>query len=100
MDYTVSYNVGSTSGIIDYATESPDKEFIVGTEAGVLHELKRKNPDKEFHFIEKAACEDMHRMTLEDAAACLRENSPKAELDECVRQRAEASLDRMLELAK
>ena len=92
--------VGSTSGIIDYATESPDKEFIVGTEAGVLHELKRKNPDKEFHFIEKAACEDMHRMTLEDVAACLRENSPKAELDEGVRQRAEASLDRMLELAK
>ena len=90
---------GSTSGIINFATESEDKEFIIGTEDGVGHELRKKNPDKIFHFIDKDHCADMHRMTLEDVAACLRNNSPKAELDEGVRVRAEKSLDRMLELA-
>lgn len=91
---------GSTSGIIEYATNSEDKEFIVGTEKGVLYELKRQNPDKEFHFIEKAACTDMHRMTLEDVANCLKNNMPKASLSEETREKANSSLERMLELAK
>ena len=92
--------VGSTSGIINYATESDDKEFIIGTEFGVGHELQKKNPDKKFWFIEKDHCPDMHRMNLGDVLNCLKNNAPKAELDEGVRARAEKSLDKMLELAK
>ena len=92
--------VGSTSGIIDFATNSEDKAFIIATEAGVRHELKIKNPDKEFHFIEKDFCPNMHRMTLQNVADCLRNGAPVATLDEGVRVRAEKSLDRMLELAK
>lgn len=91
--------VGSTSGIINYATQSSDKEFIVCTEMGVLHELQKQNPDKIFHFIDKDKCQNMHRMTLEDVAECLKNGSPKAFLDETTRVKAEQSLDRMLELA-
>lgn len=91
---------GSTSGIIEYATNCDDKEFIIGTEAGVRYELEKRNPDKVFHFIEKEACADMHRMTLEDVAACLRNNAPQATLDEDVRIRANKSLEKMLELAR
>src|ERR1700749_890633 len=40
--------VGSTTGILNYATKSPEKEFIVATEAGMLHEMQKKNPDKKF----------------------------------------------------
>ncbi len=91
--------VGSTSGIIDYATKSPCKEFIICTESGVGHELIRVNPDKQFHFIEKMICTNMKRITLEDVAICLRSNGPTAEVEEGVRQRAEGSLNKMLEYA-
>ena len=92
--------VGSTSGIIKFATEDPDKEFIICTEAGVNHELKKQNPDKTFHFIEKDFCPNMRNMTLEQVAECLRINEPQAKVKEDVRIRAERSLDNMLKLAK
>lgn len=91
--------VGSTSGIIDYATGSDDKDFIVCTESGVAHELKKRNPDKTFHFIEKGICPDMRRMQLQQVADCLKNNAQQAHVDEEVRIKAQRSLDRMLELA-
>ena len=91
--------VGSTSGIIDFATDSSDREFIVCTESGVAHELKRRNPDKDFHFIEKGICPDMRHMQLQQVADCLRNNAPQARVDEETRVMAQKSLDKMLELA-
>ncbi|MBQ3379680.1 MAG: quinolinate synthase NadA [Clostridia bacterium] len=90
--------VGSTSGIIDYATKSSDKEFIIGTETGVLHKLKKQNPDKEFHFIDDRICEDMKKLTLQKVADCLRNNEPKAYVPDDVRLKAQKSLDEMLRL--
>ncbi|MGI6721521.1 MAG: quinolinate synthase NadA [Anaerovoracaceae bacterium] len=92
--------VGSTSGIIDYATSSDDKEFIICTESGVLHELKKRNPEKTFHFIDKDICSNMKMLTLESVARCLAENEPQAHVAEDVRVKARKSLDRMLELAR
>lgn len=59
--------VGSTSGIISYATRSESIEFIIATEEGILHELKKRNPDKKF-FIpgETICCFDMKKTTLEN----------------------------------
>lgn len=59
--------VGSTSGIISYATKSENIEFIIATEEGILHELKKRNPDKKF-FIpgETICCIDMKKTTLEN----------------------------------
>lgn len=91
--------VGSTSGIISYASESDCREFIIGTESGVLHELKRQNPDKEFHFIEKEACDEMRMLSLEKVAKCLMNNLPAACVPGETRAAAQNSLDRMLEMA-
>lgn len=58
--------VGSTSGIIKYATASEKKEFIIGTEIGVRYELERRNPEKNFYFPEtEPVCHDMKLITLE-----------------------------------
>lgn len=92
--------VGSTSGIIEYATQSDEKEFIVCTESGVGHEMKRLNPDKVFHFIDKEVCTSMRGLSLEKVAACLENNGPKAFVEEETRKKAEHSLDMMLEMAK
>ena len=58
--------IGSTSGIINYATECEDKEFIIATEEGVLHQLKKKNPDKKFYFPEMMVCPNMKKTGLQD----------------------------------
>ena len=56
--------IGSTSGIIDYAANSPKNEFIIATEAGVLYELQKKNPNKTFYFpSEHPICVNMKKIT-------------------------------------
>ena len=91
--------VGSTSGIIDFATESDEEEFIIGTEMGVLYELKLKNPNKRFYSVgHRQFCPNMKRITLEKVADALEHMSNVIELDEETRIQAEKPLQRMLEL--
>ncbi|QFJ54851.1 quinolinate synthase NadA [Pseudobutyrivibrio xylanivorans] len=93
--------IGSTSGIIDYATESDAKEFIISTELGVLYQLKKNNPDKQFFAAGSVQiCPNMKKVTLEKVRDCLRDGSGVVELDDEKRERALAPLQRMLELAK
>ena len=93
--------IGSTSGIIEYATGSQDKEFLICTELGVLYELKQKNPDKSFYSVgHRQYCPNMKKITLEKIAHCLETMSPTVEIDEETRVSANVSLNRMLELAK
>ena len=51
--------IGSTSGIIDFAAEDDGKEYIIGTESGVLYELKKQNPDKSVLYAYRKS--DLHR---------------------------------------
>ncbi len=91
--------IGSTSGIIDYATASEKKEFIIGTEKGVLYELRKKNPDKVFHLVsEKMICEDMKKVTIDKVLKALEDMNYQVEVTDEVRSRAKHSLNRMLEL--
>ena len=91
--------IGSTSGIIDYATEADAKEFIIGTEQGVLYELRKKNPDKEFHLVsESMICHDMKKVTLEKVLMGLEKLNYQMEVSDEVREGANYSLNRMLEL--
>lgn len=93
--------IGSTSGIIDYATASTAEEFIICTEMGVLYELKQKNPDKRFYSVgHRQFCPNMKRITLEKVEQALAEMKNTVELDEETRIRANQPLLRMLELAK
>lgn len=93
--------IGSTSGIIDYVTSSQCQEFIIGTEDGVLYELKKRNPDKTFYKLnDKFVCHDMKLVTLEKIKYVLETFENQVEVSDDVRAKALKSLENMLELAK
>lgn len=93
--------IGSTTGIIKYAAQSNSKEFIVGTEIGVLHELQKQNPDKKFYFPEKTpVCVDMKRITLEKIVHVLQTEENVMTVDQTQTETAKKTLSRMLELAR
>ena len=93
--------VGSTSGIIAYATKSDAREFIICTEEGVRYELAQKNPEKTFYFTKtEPVCHDMKKVTLEKVAHVLETGENEVFVTEELRENAKKSLERMLELAK
>lgn len=93
--------VGSTSGIIDYATASDADKFIICTEMGVLYELKQKSPKKTFYSVgHRQFCPNMKRITLENVRDTLRDMKNQVELDETLRLDAKKALDEMLRIAQ
>ncbi len=81
--------IGSTSGIINYATSSEEKDFIIATEEGILHELIKKNPNKNFYIPgDRICCEDMKKTTLEDVYETLLNMKNEITIEEDIRQRA------------
>jgi quinolinate synthase len=91
--------VGSTAGIIDYATRSDHKKFIIGTEMGILHVLKKQNPDKEFYLLTpRLLCTNMKKTKMSDVLSALQFEQYEITLDPDIMQRAKKSLDRMLML--
>ena len=92
---------GSTAGIIDYATKSDAKEFIIGTEIGVMCELKKQNTDKRFYPLrEEQICRDMKLVTLEKVLEVLRTECNEVIVSDALREQSLRPLRRMLELAK
>lgn len=93
--------IGSTSGIINYVTESDCKEFIIGTENGVCFELKEKNPDKIFYPLnDNQVCPDMKMVTLEKVYDVLANGTNEVHVSEELREKSMKPLERMLELSK
>ena len=93
--------VGSTSEIIDFATNSDAKKFIICTEMGVFYELEQKNPEKKFFSVgHRQFCPNMKKISVEKVKAALESLSPEVTMDEEMRIKANAPLVRMLELAK
>ncbi len=95
--------IGSTSAIIDWCVSNPAREFIVMTESGVSHSLRRLAPEKQFHFVanEQCNCSEcpyMRRNTLEKLRAALENLEPRVELDPELMRRAERPIRRMLEV--
>lgn len=87
----------STGGMCQFARESDAKEFIVGTEVGILHRLCKENPGKIFHPVsEKIVCSDMKKITLENLADCLREMKHEVAVPEEISTRAKRAIDAML----
>lgn len=90
-------HICSTSGMYEYAAQSSAKQFIVGTEAGILFRLRRENPDKEFFLpTSRLICPNMKLTSLEDVLHALQTMSPSVSVAEPVRERAKLALDRML----
>lgn len=87
----------STSGILRYAAESDSKEFIVGTEQGLLERMKRENPGKVFlPALRPKVCQNMKRTALEDIYKALELDRYKIEIDKEISRKALKSLDEML----
>ena len=93
--------VGSTSGIIKFASASKGQEFIIGTEVGVLYKLQAENPDKRFYFAETTPiCRDMKLVTLEKVLAVLKDGGSRVTVPAELVEKAKKPLERMLALAK
>lgn len=97
----VSDFIGSTSEIIDYATKSEAKEFLICTEMGVFFELMQKNPDKKFYSVgHRQFCPNMKLVTLDKVVNALETMEPEVILTEDLMEKAFVPLQKMLELAE
>jgi quinolinate synthase len=90
--------IGSTSKMCRYAKESNSKNFIVGTEEGILHRLRKENPEKNFFLAyEGAICPNMKLTTLDRLYAALKEEKHVVKVPEAVAKKARASLEKMFQ---
>ncbi len=103
---TISEFVGSTSALINYTKKNEAKTFIVATEPGVIHEMKKLSPDKFFipapgEDAECACseCEFMKLNTIEKLYTCLKYEQPEIVIDEEIRKKAYKPIKRMLDLS-
>lgn len=97
--------IGSTSALLKYVQNVPDKEFIVATEAGIIHQMQKACPDKIFIAAppdNNCACNECPHMklnTLEKLYLCMKNRTPEIVMDEEIRIRALRPIQRMLEMS-
>lgn len=92
--------IGSTSGIIDFVAKDDAIEYIIGTEIGVLYELKQRRPEKKYYPVrENVVCEDMKLVTLEKVLDVLENETNRVQVPEELSQKALVPLEKMLEIA-
>ena len=102
--------VGSTAVLLKYATENPENEYIVATEAGILHEMQRQCPDTKFYPVPPEVsegtigchcneCQYMKMNTLLKIYNCLRYEWPSVDVDSSIAADAVKPIERMLEIS-
>lgn len=106
---TQADEIGSTKALLDFAVKSPQKQFIVVTESGILHEMQRACPDKEFIPVPPEAsetigchcneCEYMRLSTLEKLLKCLEEEQPEIIVDGELAKKALLPIQKMLQMS-
>lgn len=99
--------VGSTAALLKFAAESPAQTFLVVTESGILHEMRKKCPTKQFIPVPPddagCACNECSYMrlnTLEKVYACLRDGRPEIQVPAEIAEKAIKPIQRMLEMSK
>ncbi|MCX6549420.1 MAG: quinolinate synthase NadA [Acidobacteria bacterium] len=99
-------HIGSTTALLKFTTTSPARTFIVVTESGILHQMKKANPGKTFipapseNGCSCNECPYMRLNTLEKVYRCMRDGRPVVSVSDDLRVRARVPLDRMLELSR
>ena len=103
----IADHVGSTASLLKYATASDAKKFIVATESGIIHEMRKKNPDKQFIPAppndSTCACNECSFMklnTMEKLYNCLQYEIPEVFIDETIIKKAVKPIRKMLELSE
>ena len=97
--------IGSTTALLNYSVKDPSKKFIVATETGILHQMKKSSPDKEFIIVatdEKCSCNDCQYMklnTLEKLYLSMKNEKPEISLSQELMEAARLPILRMLELS-
>jgi len=99
--------IGSTSALLSYVKNSEDKTFIVGTESGILHQMRHQNPDKQLipapvNNDSSCACNEcpyMKMNTMEKLYLCLKNETPAIEIEDSLREKALIPIKRMLEFS-
>lgn len=89
--------IGSIAQMLKYARQFEGKEFIVGTEDGLIHRLQKENPDKRFYPV-GTICRGMKETTPEDIATFLEEMRYRIEISEDIRVKAKDALDKMIDI--
>ncbi len=93
--------VKSTSGMLEYVKKTESREFIIGTETGIIHTLETQNPDKVFVPADKKMiCTDMKKIYLDDIVKALVTSSPVVKVEEGIRVRAYRAVERMLKIPR
>jgi len=94
---TVCEAILSTGQMCAYAQENPAREFIVATEEGLLHRLRKENPSKTFYRVSPfAVCPNMKRITLEKVLFSLRDLQTVIHVEEPIASQARKSIEQML----
>ena len=106
---TQADKIGSTKALLDFAISSPQKRFIVVTESGILHEMQKACPDKEFIPVPPEAtdtigchcneCEYMRLNTLEKLLSCLQTEQPEIIIGHSLAEKALLPIERMLKMS-
>lgn len=98
--------IGSTTALIDFVKKDPGMKFIVATETGILHQMRKDCPEKQFIIVpadETCACNDCPYMklnTMEKLLRCLENESPEITLDSDIIRRAKDPILKMLEISR
>lgn len=99
--------VGSTAALLKYAKESDARSFIVATESGIIHQMRKECPDKEFipapPIDSTCGCNDCNFMklnTLEKLRDCLRDETPEIIVEPELAEKARRPIERMIELSE
>lgn len=98
--------VGSTSAMLKYTVNDETKKYIVATETGILHQMRKNSPDKEFIIVptdETCSCNDCPYMklnTMQKLYLCIKNERPEINLDKEVIEKAKAPIDKMLEISR
>ena len=101
--------IGSTTGLLKYTINNPSNEFIVATESGILHQMRKASPHKRFHIAPTVknghackACSDCPHMklnTMEKLYNCLKDETPEILLPKDIIHAARLPIERMLEIS-
>lgn len=97
--------IGSTSGLLKYTQENEATEFIVATESGIIHQMRKNSPEKTFIPAppnNTCACNDCPHMklnTLEKIYICMQHELPEIELSDEVIKKGKAPIEKMLEIS-
>lgn len=103
----IADHIGSTSSLLEFTDKDKSEKFIVATDSGIIHQMKKRNPQKQFipappedRACDRSDCKFMKSITMEKIYKTLRYEIPEILLDEEIRRSAAKPIQRMMEISE